>query len=229
MADLGFRPLSRTMRTDPATRRMEMVFLSQPRISGVRGKGPAFGVLRNGDVVTAIGGHPITSPEAARRYSEIRPGDRVRLTVRRARRLVDVTIAAAARCIAIPPAPPEPPVADAPEAPNAPVPPNPSGGAELLPERLFGLAIDCDDCGDDERGAFRFRAPPVVVGVAANSPAARAGLRVGDRLTHVNEIPLTSAMGLPALQAIRPGDTARISYMRGSAVQLVTLKALPAN
>jgi membrane-associated protease RseP (regulator of RpoE activity) len=227
MTDLGFRQLIRTMRTDPQTRRMELVFASEPTIRGVRPKGPAAAHLRNGDVVTAIEGRPITSREAARLYSAIRPGERVRLSVRRGGRVQDVSITASSRCVEIPPAPPAPPAPPPPPAPPAPVPPNPPGNPELLPEGRFGFIIDCNECGDDEAGAFRFGEPPVIVGVAPGSPAARAGMRAGDRLTHVNGIPLTSERGWPSFKAVQPGETVRFTFDRDGNATTTTMKALP--
>ena len=203
MTDLGFNRLR---------------FDTEPRISGVRSDGPAAGQLRDGDLLVALGGQPITTPEAAQRLSEIKPGEQVRLSIRRDGQVQDVTVTAGRRCIPHPPAPPEPP---APPAP--PLPPM----DEILPKGWLGFEITCQDCGDDEStGAFRFRAPPVVVRVGPNSPAARAGLRPGDRLTHVDGVSLTSAAGWPRWSAIQPGQEVRIAYLRGDQTHQVTISAL---
>lgn len=226
MTDLGFQPLTGSVSTDPRSGAPELEFDSEPRITGVRAGGPAAGKLREGDVVVALDGQPITTREGARRYSGIAPGELVRLTVRRGGQVQDVTLVATARCIPLPPAPPAPAPAHAPAAPEAPVPPNPASD-EMLPEGRLGFAIDCQNCGEDEStGVFRFREPPVVTSVEPGSPAARAGLRPGDRLTHVDGVDLTSEMGWPRFRAIQPGEEVRLTYKRGDRTHCATLSAL---
>jgi membrane-associated protease RseP (regulator of RpoE activity) len=137
----------------------------------------------------------------------------------------EVTVTAAARCIPHTPAPPEPPAAHAPAAPDAPGAPLPAAD-DLVPGSRFGFTLDCQNCGDDDSGAFRFREPPVVSGVQPNSAAARAGLRPGDRLTHVDGVALTSEAGWPRLAAIQPGQQVRFTYTRGGRTQQATLAAM---
>lgn len=186
---------------------------------GVRGNGPAAGRFRDGDVLAAVDEERITTHEGARRYSEIRGGEQMRLAVRRDGQVQEVTITAGARCIPHPPSPPQPPA-----PPLPPLPPT----DELMPQGWFGFAIQCQNCGDDEStGAFRFREPPVVANVEPNSPAARAGLRPGDWLTHVDGVSLTSHAGWPQWYAIQPGLEVRLTYVRGGQTHQVKVSALP--
>ena len=61
-------------------------------------------------------------------------------------------------------------------------------------------------------------------GVAAKSPAARAGLRRGDRLLSVNDIPILSPDDLfVLLRRYSPGESAIIEFMRGDISNEVTV------
>lgn len=227
MTDLGFDRPARSMRPGGPHGHGELVFESEPRITGVRDEGPAAGRLREGDVLVAVDGEPITTRAGARRYAAIDPGEKVRLSVRRGGDVRDVTLVAVGQCVPHPPAPPAPPAAPmapaAPAPPAAPLPPQ----DEIMPEGWLGFAIDCQNCGQDEStGVFRFREPPVVTGVEPGSPAARAGLRPGDRLTHVDGVSLTARAGWPRFYAVQPGEAVRLTYARDGRTHQVTLTAL---
>lgn len=222
VADLGIEPLPRSASVDPSTDEVEVRFDPDVRIAGVRPDGPAAGRLREGDVLVALDGHRITTRDAARRYAELRPGERVRLSVRRGVRSEEVTITAAAQCAPHPPAPPAPPHAAAP--PDAPPPPIPPSD-ELMPEARLGFTLECRNCGRDTRGVFRFREPPVVATVRPGSPAAVAGLRPGDRLTHVDGAALTGPAGWQRLRGIRPGQDVLLTWERGDRVHRATIEA----
>jgi len=246
----------------PAYRRYR--FGTEPRLGGIHG--PAAGRLREGDVLVALDGQPITTSEAGDRLASVRRGERVRVTVRRGGQLQTVDVVAAERCIRppVPPMPPRPPQAPgvpaapaAPGAPHAPTPPSPPGvqaprpprpprapGAplaptaplppmapmaplpplppsppDILPEGWFGFGISCDRCGirkhEDDVRMF-FGEPPTVESVEPGSPAARAGIHRGDRLTHVDGLALTTQAGAQRFQAIRPGQAVTWTYRRGS-------------
>jgi membrane-associated protease RseP (regulator of RpoE activity) len=101
----------------------------------------------------------------------------------------------------------------------APLPPLPPSPPDILPEGWFGFGISCDECGirrhnDDVR--MFFGEAPVVESVEPGSPAARVGIRRGDRLTHVDGLALTTPAGAQRFQAIRPGQTVTWTYRRGS-------------
>lgn len=127
------------------------------------------------------------------------------------------------------PMPPQPPQAPLPpQAPAAPLPPLPPPPPAILPEGWFGFGISCDDCGFRGRGSNRtmfFGEPPVVENVEAGSPAARAGIRRGDRLTHVDGVSLTTAAGAQRFARIRPGQSVSWTYRRGSAAHSVRATA----
>jgi C-terminal processing protease CtpA/Prc len=58
----------------------------------------------------------------------------------------------------------------------------------------LGFTIACTSCVlADPR--YEFTAPPLVTAVRNRSPAARAGLRVGDRITHVGEVDIRTPEG----------------------------------
>ena len=131
----------------------------------------------------------------------------------------------------LPPLPPTPQAPQAPRAPQAPQPPLPPQPAapplpplpppppEILPAGWFGFGISCEECGvrrrDGDAWMF-FSEAPVVENVEPGSPAQRAGLRRGDRLTHVDGLSLTTRQGAQRFGAIRPGQTVTWTYRRGS-------------
>ena len=218
MRDFGFAPLPRVVRPAPGTGKIAIHLGTTPTIARVDAGGPAGGRLQNGDVVLAIDGLPTDTEAAAARYLRVRPGEQVRFTVRRGDERHDVTITTGETCVPIPAAPPAP--GEAPGGTPTPDAPLPPAGAELLDPRRFGFAIRCDQCGDETqagRTSFRFGVPPTVAFVDPDSPAGRAGLRAGDRLTHVNGIVLTGGDGWPALQALGPGASAELTFARGDA------------
>ena len=63
-----------------------------------------------------------------------------------------------------------------------------------------------------------------VSAVAAKSPAARAGLRVGDVITSINNEPVDSAEVLiVAIRTHQPGEAVQLAYERGGRSRTVTL------
>ncbi|HEX8694355.1 MAG TPA: PDZ domain-containing protein [Longimicrobium sp.] len=114
------------------------------------------------------------------------------------------------------PQPPQPP-----QPAQAPLPPLPPSPPDILPTGWFGFGISCDDCGwrrtrRGDTGAFFFSDAPEVVSVERGSPAERAGIRRGDRLTHVDGVALTTQEGARRFRAIRPGQAVTWTYRRGS-------------
>jgi PDZ domain len=135
------------------------------------------------------------------------------------------------------PAPPAPPHAPAPPAapptpptpPTPPVPPVPPPPPDIMPDGWFGFGIQCNNCGfrgPRGRQVFQFTQSPTVVSVEPGTPAARAGMRRGDRLTHVNGNSLTSEAGWRTFAAIQPGQQVRWAYTRGGTTHEATMTAL---
>lgn len=220
MTDLGFE-------LDPRPEIAAPRFSSEPRVTRVREDGPATGRLEEGDLLVAVDGQPVTSAAAGRRYAAVRPGDRIELSIRRDDRRLDVTVVAIGRCIPHPPPPPDapspPPPPPAPDAPAPPLPP----ADELMPDGWLGFTLRCEDCADDpETGVLRFNAPPIVASVDPGSPAGAAGIRTGDRLTHMNGQPLTTPSGWARFHAIQPGETVRFRFTRGGGAYDVTVRAV---
>jgi hypothetical protein len=249
---------------EPVRRRFS--FGREPVLEGIRG--PGVGRLEEGDLLVSVDGIAITTEEGGRRFSDIRPGDRVRLGVRRDGRIQDVTLTAGERCMRrpTPPRPPAPPrpvserilgrpvLPDAPPAPSrlpsaqprppaAPAPPAPAAvprppaapappappAPPRPPEGWFGFGISCRDCGiheADGRATFRFGAPPSLMSVEPGTPAARAGLRRGDLLTHVDGASITTPEGWRRFGAARPGQTVRLTYTRDGQARTVPVQAV---
>jgi hypothetical protein len=241
--DLGFEEMRGSMSFSAQNGRFSADFGSEPRIGRIRADGPGAGRLREGDVLVAVDGRLITTREGGERYASIRRGERVNLTVRRDGRTHEVPVVAGERCMrppAPPPAPrpaPRPPTPPAPPVPSVPPPPSvppappaPPAPPQMLPGGWFGLGIHCRDCGvhgqtgrDPE---FRFREPPTVMSVEPGTPAARAGMRRGDRLTHVDGHSLATPEGWRRFGAIRPGQEVRWSYLRDGRTHQATITAL---
>jgi S1-C subfamily serine protease len=90
---LGISAPAANVEPDPS-----VLFSRAPRVLQVADGSSAFGKLREGDLLVSIDGHAITSPDAARHYAGIRPGDEVRLTVKRRDTLRGATVVAGQRC-----------------------------------------------------------------------------------------------------------------------------------
>jgi hypothetical protein len=129
---------------------------------------------------------------------------------------------------AVPPRPPVP--SRPPTAPIPPVPPAPPAPPEIMPDGWFGFGIQCDNCGVHSQTGrpteFRFREQPTVVNVEPGTPAARAGMRRGDRLTHVDGVSITTPAGWRRFGAIQPGQQVRWTYTRDGRPHTATMAAL---
>ena len=135
-----------------------------------------------------------------------------------------------------PAAPLEPPRTPRPEraaqAPRAPVatparPPTPAPAVwaivpetRVAPSGWFGFSFRCSDCGwsrrsDDSDPVWESDEAPELSMISAGGPAARAGLRRGDRLTHIDGHSITSREGARRMGAVRPGQTVKLTVVRG--------------
>jgi membrane-associated protease RseP (regulator of RpoE activity) len=223
-------------------------FRAEPTIRSVRRGSPAYGALREGDVILAINGVLITTSEGGRRYANIKPADTVELTIRRGRETMMVGLIASARCsrIGIAPGVPVPPVPTVavevdvvPEVaavPGVAVVPEVAAVPDIrlalrysFPSGWFGFGINCR-CDihagrDGNPPVWKFREVPEVYSVEEDSPAGKAGLRHGDLLIEIDGEDITSDEGGRRFGAIKAGDTVTFEYRRGGRTQEVTMTA----
>lgn len=215
-------------------------FRTEPIVGGVRAGGPAVGRLREGDVLVAVDGALITTPEGWSRLERIEPGDRVTIGVRRDGREIDVTIVADRYCRSLrAPAPPSPvrparairPVRPVrpPRAPRvevAPLPAPPAPAAVAVgPGAYFGFSFQCSQCvgrlapRDRETppsGAIQweFTEPPVLKAVTEGGPAWEAGLRSGDTLLEIDGTSITTRQGWERFSTVEPDRPVKLTVDR---------------
>jgi hypothetical protein len=238
-------------------------FRSEPVVLGVMRRGPSYGILRRGDVITHIDGVSILTAAGARRFSSIVPGDDVDLTIKRSGRTMKVALHAPETAggmytpapgvsysigwdePAVAPTPPAAAVAPrvwsgrtpaavqpapaarpgVPSIPAAPgvvwVGPTPAVSAvSVLPRGWYGFSVRCNGCGwttisRDEPPMWESPEIPEVSRVDSESPAGRAGIRTGDRITHVDGLSITSPEGARRFGSAEPGHKVRLTVRRG--------------
>jgi len=257
------------------------IFRSEPVVGGVNPDGPSAGRLQKGDVLTAIDGALITTREGSQRFSEMQPGQSVRLTVRRDGREMPVVLRVGSICpedltgvfslgdlVAprVPPAPATEPVpAPAPTpgsdfvppvSPEAtpPMPPmraptprafrwsyrgmaprsseTPSFRPEALPQGWLGIGLTCQDCGGqvgegEKAPIWSFGTLPTISYVDPEGPSARAGLRRGDQLTHIDGVSLLSPEGGRRFGAVKPGQVVKWRLIREGSPKVIAVRAVP--
>ena len=246
VGDLGYSGLecncSFTVRRDGSDRLWR--FRSEPMVMGVKSGGPAAAILRAGDVITAIDGYLITTSEGGRRFATVQPGQVVELRVRRDGREFGVAVTASGTCREIKVAPPAPAAAGTPPAlvKGVPVPeaaavpeldvavPLPPAPPKASPSGRLGFSLTCSECSvqvwdSGEGPRWSFSSYPDVSRVEDGSPAARAGLRAGDVLTHIDGIPLTTEEAGIRFGQVAPGDTVVFRYERNAQAGEATVVA----
>lgn len=93
-------------------------------------------------------------------------------------------------------------------------------GVATTPRGWFGFSIRCNGCGwsmaeSGETPVWESDEAPELSMVARESPAGRAGLRTGDRITHIDGHSLMSREGARRFGAVRPGQRVRLTVRRG--------------
>ena len=222
---------------DPANRFLQ--FGTEPLLRDLTLAGRSAGLAEK-DVLVAVDGVPITVPEAGRRLANLEAGDRVRLMVRREGELRELEITASAGCsiggLAVTPDTASPSLSLGPDAT-----PEPPGGA-YRPEtagRLegidpsatgtLGIGVSCGRCGwiDEGRARLSWRAadPLEVIFVDDPGPGRAAGLEVGDMITHVDGVSVTTPAGAELLSSITSGTTYELRVRRAGATLRVAVVA----
>lgn len=122
---------------------------------------------------------------------------------------------------AVPAIPPETPRPSyRPLAPGAPwvAAVVPSGAPS--PDGWFGFSIRCNDCGwastgrPGESPVWESDEAPEVAMVAGGSPADRAGLKPGDRITHIDGVSILTREGQRRFGRVKPRQTVRLTVRR---------------
>jgi S1-C subfamily serine protease len=197
-------------------------FSTEPRVWNLDPAGPAAGRLREGDVVTAVDGALVTTPEGGRRLANLVPGRAVTLRVRRGGEEQEVRLVPVPGCNA-----PGLVVSTSPEKPEW----KREGGGmgeRWTPPLRFGVQLECDDCGwrRGEGGwVFWASAPPKVKAVEPGSPAEDAGLLPGDVLLSIAGHRFTQTGGRAPTRGARAGQPMRMEVLRDGRV--VTLSIVP--
>jgi C-terminal processing protease CtpA/Prc len=233
--DLGIEGISCRNCTLRTGRGQEDVwrFRAEPEVLSIRAGSPAAGKLKAGDVITAIDGELITTPEGGRHFANIGYGERVTLTIRRGSKASRVEMVAAARCREpSPPLPEEPSPSFAPlPSSDIPEPLPPTLPADIWPSGWFGFSVSCycdiESSGADKPAIWSFKEPPEIQSVERDSPADRAGLERGDELLEIDGVRLTTAGGGRRFGSVRAGETVYFTYRRGDRTEIVSMQALP--
>jgi hypothetical protein len=112
---------------------------------------------------------------------------------------------------------------------TAPVPPSPAS-----PDGWFGFSIRCSQCGwrrigDEPTPRWESATYPEIGIVAGGGPADIAGLRTGDRITHIDGESILAPAGALKFGAVRPGQRLRITVTRNGSrlIREVTLAERP--
>jgi S1-C subfamily serine protease len=127
---------------------------------------------------------------------------------------------------------PLPPIAaEAAAAAIAVVPPVPPTvpASPASPRGWFGFSIRCNDCGwsrngDEEFPRWESVTHPEVTRVAPDGPAAAAGIRSGDLITHVDGVSILTPEGGRRFGRLLPGQRVRLGLLRNGAAITRELK-----
>lgn len=168
--------------------RVEYVFHVEPRVLEVE---PG-SLLQVGDVIVGFGKNPITTPEGSKAFTYPSRGVHF-IDLRRGGRPTVLTAKVTVDC--------------GPHAPPPPAAGDPSLTAAIL-ERMvgnvrtgtLGFALGClPSCtrtrSADGKDYWKFDGEPPVVAVRPGTPAAAAGLRVGDIVVDVDGVPVVTSEG----------------------------------
>lgn len=219
-----------------------MSFSTEPRITAVAAGSPAANALRPGDVILSINGSLITTAEGGSKFAGLKPGQRVTLVIRRDGQILTRTFESIpGRCASALGAAR---AAEAGAAGEVRRGQNPQlrgfGGVAAAGFQAarpgFGFSISCHDCGIEVQRTpmtretpgpvmWRFKSPPEIYNVEPNSAAWQAGIRRGDRITHIDGIEVTREEAGRRFGSVQPGQAVRFRLSRDGDMRNVTLHA----
>jgi serine protease Do len=151
--------------------------LDSALITAVDADSPAQGILHVGDVLLTMDAAPVILSQLPRRVARLAPGSKVELVVQRDGAQLPISFTVG-------------------RLPDPPADPDHAGGTDTwVPNLALGLA----DTTADVRKAVKAENEPnglIVTQLRAAGPGARAGLRIGDLITHAGTKQLTSVADL---------------------------------
>ena len=207
---------------NPAAGAPAFEFTTEPWLRAIDERGPAAGLLLDGDVLVAVNGFLITSVRGGEQLARLAARTPAHLTIRRGDRLHAIDVTPEARCSA-------PTLVHG----NAVVrglartdDVRHVGGRNLTSHDLgLGLGLRCANC--DVRHSEGAPYVPVdfprVIAVIDDGAAARAGVREGDLIARVNGEDIRTPAGITALFGAQPGQSIRLRLITDSVVRDVTL------
>jgi len=186
----------------------DIEFDGEPVLTGITKGGPADGKLEEGDVLVAVDGEPITTRAGAMRLSWLKPGESVRLTIRRQGTLVDVEIITAARCRRVDRSRQQV-LSDLLTMRRSSVAPSETRG-------WLGMGVHASG----PSGTF-----PEVIYVAPGGPAEKAGIKQGDSIVSVDGVPFEALRGSALMRDLKPNQQVTLQLIRNATPVSVTMTA----
>ena len=229
-------------------------FSVEPRITEIVANSAAARDLEIGDRIVAIDGALITTVEGGRRFANIEPDRDVTIRYRRNGRIQNAVLRSGPRCgpavegvpfnltsslsvdsLGVSWAGPgiRMQVSGSGENRRTSITLPRTGvsigdrGVSESPLGRLGMSYGCGPCSStrrDGREIWRFSNPILVIRVDVGGPADRAGIHVGDRITHVDGMRIESRRGGEAFSTLRPGQSTQFRVIRrGGGEQTVTV------
>lgn len=214
MADFGYAGIACKDCEIDSRAPVWIIFHAPPGLRDIRADGPAAGKLAENDTLLEIDGMDITSAKGSARYATVKPDESVKLTVRRGRATLTVTILAGLKCgpgVSPPRGVPGLMYGDIVRATTGP-------NADGSKRGWLGLAI-VTGIRPESIATWAAHARPfstflVVAAVAPGGPAALAGIEVGDRLIAVNGSSLLTTEGATRFRNPTLGVPLSVEYIR---------------
>ena len=209
----------------------DIEFETEPVLTGIRKGGPADGKLEERDVLVAVDGQLITTRAAAIHYSWLTPGKSVHLTVRRQGVLKEVDIMPDATCQTVTVVwlgRPDVLTALKMRGQVSTMPLAPKTAAMTARARgWLGVGLSCQACGAalGVQMTAGFPTYPEIAQVTPDSPAAKAGIKVGDVLLAINGVSLKTEAGATAFREVKPNQRVTIMLIRNVEVLTLTMTA----